>query len=56
MADNSSTVTLDSGSPQRVALDLVNHIAYYDKTPAEARDRAYWLQLYRECFVVVRGG
>lgn len=43
----------DSGSRERVALDLASKIAFAED--AIVKDRAYWLNLYYESFAVVCG-
>ncbi len=41
-------------SPQRVALELMEKIRYYEKI-ADGKHREYYLDLYSKCLSVVRG-
>lgn len=55
MADQSVRVTNlpDSGSPARVAFDLMNRIAAAEPNEKRQPDpRAYFLNLYKECRAV----
>jgi hypothetical protein len=57
MAEKNSVeepVNIVSDSPQRVAFDLMKHIANQEirSAPAEQRDRAYWLTLFYQCMAV----
>jgi len=48
----SGPVKIDSGSKEQVALDLLRLIAPTDKC---TQDRNYYLNLYRQCLLVVYG-
>lgn len=58
MADNNTRingpVTLQSDGADRVAFDLMEKIAQYDKVPS-VRDEKYWLSLYRHCWLITHG-
>lgn len=55
MSDKSISVeTLDSGSPERVAFDLMEKIRFQEGKPQDPRE--YYLQLYLECRNVVVNG
>lgn len=43
----------DSGSKERVALDLASKIAFAES--GTVKTRAYWLDLYFECLSVASG-
>lgn len=49
-----SIIRVDSGSKERVALDLADRIAPDQYSPK--LDRKAWLQLYADCLHVVSGG
>jgi len=61
MADQNIAVTspvkIDADSKQRVAFDLMNHIGMkcYDTEKGDQQTRAYWLQLYRQCYKAATG-
>lgn len=50
----SGKVDVDTGSAERVALDLMKFIASTQGEP-DLRDRKYWLTLYRQCLSATRG-
>jgi hypothetical protein len=56
---------LGSGTPQRVAFDLMVHIAKHEKDENEEKElelgdsqknREYWLTLYRQCRKATQSG
>jgi hypothetical protein len=54
MADQVSVTNLpDSGSPARVAFDLMTRIQHREGLPDANEARAYYLKLYNECREVV---
>lgn len=50
----SGKVDVDTGSAERVALELMKIVSTSDGEP-DRRDRTYWLTLYRQCFSATRG-
>ena len=50
-------VRIESDSPQRVAIDLMRHIAGYEDTKDRGKqDKRYWLGLYIQCLRATQGG
>lgn len=47
-------VTVESDAAERVAFDLMESIAYHEKLPQDA-PRQYYLELYRQCWLVANG-
>lgn len=59
MADSSvrvqGPVSVQSDSRHRVAFDLMEKVANYDKIEAASKDRAYWFNLYEQSLSMVNG-
>jgi len=58
MADGvkvSGPETVQSDGSMRVALELMEKIANFDKVPREHRDPKYWLSLYLKCLRATHG-
>lgn len=51
-------VDVSADSSSRVALELMQHIAYKEKEEREKEmaKRDYWLSLYQQCWRVTHGG
>lgn len=59
MSDNvriENPVKIQDKSHERVAFDLMQHIANYDKKADQENDsREYWFTLYRQCWKATDG-
>ncbi|MGA2624798.1 MAG: hypothetical protein ABSF91_13140 [Bacteroidota bacterium] len=53
MADEK--LQLEHDSKERVAFDLMKHIASIAEKEPSPKDRAYFFKLYRQCYKATRG-
>lgn len=55
MADQKVKIESDSGSPERVALELMQYIRYHDKnTRAATEEKQALIDLYVDCLYATR--
>lgn len=54
MADQTVKVTSDSGSPERVALELMQYIRYHDKNEGGRSTKEEMINLYVDCLWATR--